>query len=374
MSIQRRERQKGVVFVVHYYDTDQRKYVNRTFFDPTKTEKQNLKDAQAFEAMVMLAKRRGDLDELDAGRETLAEFEKEWWKNYVEPHLAEHTKRSYRFALDKFILPDLGRHQLRRINPRLLNTWINELKTSPSMKRKSFLILQGMLERAVEWDHLNANPAKIVKNPKAPRKNAPRAIHPDEIERLRESYDKPLDKALISVLAYGGLRPGEALALQWEDISDRTILVNKALSHGEEKGTKNGRVRVVEMLSVLKQDLLEWQVASGRREGLVFPRPDGQPWTARDYDSWRERFRRRVPKGTRPYDLRHSYASLRFAERKSPSWVADQMGHTLDMLLHTYVHLLEGTTDYIESADDLIRAARQNPDRTQTGEALADSL
>lgn len=31
LSIQRRERKKGTVYVVHYYDTDQRKYVNRTF-------------------------------------------------------------------------------------------------------------------------------------------------------------------------------------------------------------------------------------------------------------------------------------------------------------------------------------------------------
>ena len=34
----------------------------------------------------------------------------------------------------------------------------------------------------------------------------------------------PRDATLISVLAYAGIRPGEALALQWRDIREQTIL------------------------------------------------------------------------------------------------------------------------------------------------------
>jgi len=43
----------------------------------------------------------------------------------------------------------------------------------------------------------------------------------------------PRDATLISVLAYAGLRPGEALALQWRDIREQTILVERAISLGE---------------------------------------------------------------------------------------------------------------------------------------------
>jgi integrase len=46
---------------------------------------------------------------------------------------------------------------------------------------------------------------------------------------------RPRDAALLSVLAYSGLRPGEALALQWRDIREQTILVERALSLGEER-------------------------------------------------------------------------------------------------------------------------------------------
>jgi integrase len=49
----------------------------------------------------------------------------------------------------------------------------------------------------------------------------------------------PRDAALISVLAYAGLPPAEALAGQWRDIREQTILVERAVSLGEEKDTKD---------------------------------------------------------------------------------------------------------------------------------------
>ena len=42
----------------------------------------------------------------------------------------------------------------------------------------------------------------------------------------------------------------------------------------------------------------------------------------------------------RPYDLRHSYASLRFAERANPAEIADEMGHSLEVLFNTYAHVI----------------------------------
>ena len=47
-----------------------------------------------------------------------------------------------------------------------------------------------------------------------------------------------MDATLVSLLAYAGLRPGEALALRWDDVRSRTILVQNALALGEVKDTK----------------------------------------------------------------------------------------------------------------------------------------
>src|SRR5439155_17736566 len=61
----------------------------------------------------------------------------------------------------------------------------------------------------------------------------------------------------------------------------------------------------------------------------------------------------------RPYDLRHSFASLLFAQGTNPAEVAEQMGHTLQTLLSTYIHVIEELRGAERKpAEDLIPPAR----------------
>jgi integrase len=48
-------------------------------------------------------------------------------------------------------------------------------------------------------------------------------VSPQQVEAIRQRVPTPRDAALISLLAYAGLRPGEVLALTWGDIGDNTI-------------------------------------------------------------------------------------------------------------------------------------------------------
>lgn len=83
------------------------------------------------------------------------------------------------------------------------------------------------------------------------------------------------EATLVSVLAYAGLRPREALALTWENVGERTILVERALSLGELKETKTRSTRSVRLLAPLRSDLNTLQMRLGRPvDGdLVFPAP-----------------------------------------------------------------------------------------------------
>jgi hypothetical protein len=80
-----------------------------------------------------------------------------------------------------------------------------------------------------------------------------------------------------SRLAYAGLRPGEALALRWRDVCERTILIDKAASQGVVKDTKTRASRSVRLLAPLASDLRQSRLASGRPDddALVFPAHDG---------------------------------------------------------------------------------------------------
>src|SRR5829696_6555525 len=116
-----------------------------------------------------------------------------------------------------------------------------------------------MLQRAVEWERIRSNPVRAVRKPSARRQPAVRASPPEEIERLRAELELR-DPTLVSVLACAGLRPQEALALQWRPVRERTLLVEQAASDGRLKGQKTNRPPgSVELLGPLRADLAAWR-------------------------------------------------------------------------------------------------------------------
>ncbi len=156
------------------------------------------------------------------------------------------------------------------------------------------------------------------------------------------------DSTLLSILAYAGLRPGEAIGLRWSCIQERTLLVDAAVFDGELGPTKTRRVRTVRLLKPLARDLAEWRMKCGRpaNDALVFPGHDAKPWTLTAYKNWRRRFFDRVVeavglKDVQPYDLRHSFVSLLIHEGRSVVDVARQAGHAPTMSLDTYAHVFD---------------------------------
>jgi len=63
----------------------------------------------------------------------------------------------------------------------------------------------------------------------------------------------------------------------------------------------------------------------------------------------------------RPYDLRHSFASLLLAEGRQPIWIAKQLGHSLAVFLSTYAHLIDEYEDRerIDADAEIARARLQ---------------
>jgi integrase len=188
----------------------------------------------------------------------------------------------------------------------------------------------------------------------------------EEIRRRFLARGRRRDATLVSVLAYAGLRPGEALALRWGDVGERTILVDRAVALGDVKGTKTGKRRSVRLLAPLAVDLAEWRLARGRPDddALVFPRKDGRVWMEEDWRNWRQRVFAPVATAVgldrfRPYDLRHSFVSLLFAEGRTVIEVARQAGHSPTMALATYGHVIEELEGgERRPAEDVIREAR----------------
>ena len=223
-------------------------------------------DATNFAAEVRRRQQVGTLATIDSGRITLAEYVSGTWAKAYRASLSESTRRRYGHLYDKHILPELGPLTLIEITPEVISRWQSDRLAAGGgavAVRNAATLLGGILQRALESGHLQTNPARAVRKTPLPRRKEVRPLAPIVVERMR-AVAGARDATLISVLAYAGLRPGEALALQWRDVREQTILIERALSLGQEDDTKTDAHRTVRLLSPLATDLREWRLRCGR--------------------------------------------------------------------------------------------------------------
>jgi integrase len=196
-----------------------------------------------------------------------------------------------------------------------------------------------------------------VRKARLPLGQEVRPLAPGTVERMRLGAGVR-DAAILSVLAYAGLRAGELRRLRWRGVRQRTLLV---------RAEKTGTRRTVRLLAALAEDLEAWRSACGRpsAEALIFPDKRGEEWTANGFEKWRQRRYPRLLAGAgldrgRPYDLRHSFASLLLYEGRDVIYVARQLGHGAELTLRTYGHVIEELEDSPQlPAEEAIRRARE---------------
>ena len=295
-------------------------------------------------------------------------FVDEWWELYAEPNLERSTLTVYRWAWEHHAQPRLGGVRMRDVTPLTIARFRAELEASGAGAetiRKTLTMLQSVFQRAVEWQLLEANPVRAARKPPLARTRAVQAIGPLAVEAMRadlRSRGRLRDATLVVLLAYAGLRPGEALGLEWRHVRDRTLVVEQAVSDGRMKGLKNRRrPRAVRLLAALHDDL-----EPVRSSGPVVSRADGGVWRETDWRNWRRRVFRPAAQraglmGARPYDLRHAFASLLIAEgRLSIIEIAAQLGHNPTVCLDIYGHeMAERAGGGMQSAESLIYEARR---------------
>jgi integrase len=308
----------------------------------------------------------------------------DYWPRYAQEELERATLQSYAHAWHKHIDPYLGAEALASIGPKRVNEWLSDRRAAgvgPGALMKARTLLSGIFSYAVEEEILTANPVRQLRARRSKRsrrtqkrKRAVRPPGPSTIEVIRASMlakDRVVGATLVSLLAYAGPRPGEALALRWTDILQQTILIEDGSDDGQPKELKNGiPFRSVELVGPLREDLesLRSHLGVGKdSETPVIPNAEGQQWDNEHYKRWRARHY--IPAATaaglerpRPYDLRHAFVSLRILEgRLSLDEIARQAGHTVETALRNYRHVVdEYRGRRMPSMEDAIRAARQD--------------
>ena len=330
------------------------------------------RDAEHFAREQKRARELGSLFAPARGAETLAEVVERWWAEHVV-RLAPLTRDGYLPVWGKHIRPALGGLRIRELTPGRVDGFRVQLESAgvgaPTVS-KALAILSGVCRFAVLRGLIDANPVREVRKPSVRRQRFAAPPAPFAVERVRAELvhaGRFHDAALVSVLAYAGLRPGEALALRWGDVRPRSILVERAAAKGIVKSTKNHRLRSVRLVRPLALDLTWWRVVSDWRglDDYLFPSSRGELRDRYGWDNWRDRvfkpavLRAGVPIA-RPYDLRHAFASLLIHEGRSLTDVAAQLGDSVTTTADVYTHVFAEVDEMLrEPATDSIEAARE---------------
>ena len=236
------------------------------------------REANAFDIDVKARKQKGEVLPSRAARR---------WRPrmpsggaFVGYHLAKNTQISYQRHWKAHVKSRFDHYKLSEwvANPQLFDELIadmDERGVGTASQRKVLVVMSAVFSATVEWKKVGVNPVLAVPKPSGTRKRIPAPLPPMVVERiiLQMRRRKPKDAAgvrpiadacFVELMAYGGLRPGEALALTWGDIGNQTLGIDKAVALGEEGPPKTGGARSVPLVDALADDLHDLYVA--RRE------------------------------------------------------------------------------------------------------------
>ncbi|HMK62022.1 MAG TPA: site-specific integrase [Acidimicrobiales bacterium] len=263
MSIHRRvTKSRGTTWVVRYRDPVPRE---RTF--------DRKADAERFERLV---RHQLDTDQYldpESARITVREWAERWWPTVENSDRAPSTISGYESALRIQVLPYLGQCRLRTLRRIDMEEWLGELRSagySNSTIHSARTVVGMVLTSALDARIIAANPLAGLRIPTATSRTR-NALSATQVETLAATVD-PWWRPFVLVLAYCGLRPGEASALRRRHLDDLgRFTVETALTEHRgqllERDTKTHRARVVQVPASVLTELREPSRSEPSRTG-----------------------------------------------------------------------------------------------------------
>ena len=264
------------------------------------------------------------------GDYTAAEWCRLWFETYSKPNIRYNTAKGYEGIIEHHIIPAIGAIKLKQLSSIHIQRMYNDLKANGRMQRGSkrndkplsntfvrrvHAVLQAALKQAVKERLIPYNPCENCRIPPKDKKEMT-ILPPEKIGRYLQEAEKYGVLSMFYLELSSGLRRGELLALQWEDLNvkERILTVNKQVTRMEgeldvtEPKTKNSVRKVA--LSQQTVDLLLQEHEQHPDNPILFPSPRTGGYWSPDAVS---RINRKLLKNAgieehvRFHDLRHPY-------------------------------------------------------------------
>lgn len=284
-----------------------------------------------------------------------SEFAETWYSEKEIEWRRSHKQR-VRDDLTKVLIPQFGEKSVGQITKADILAFRAALAKRPA-QRKATPLSSSRINRIL-------NPLRQIINEAADRYEFLTPFQSFKQLKVKKSDVDPFTleevKSIISnvradyrqyfiVRFFTGLRTGEVHGLQWKyiDFENRLILVRETFVLGEDEYTKtDSSQRDIQMSQVVFEALKEQQQITGGMK-YVFCNRKGEPFDNKNLISrvWNPILRYLGLKVRRPYQCRHTAATLWLASGEAPEWIARQLGHsTTEMLFRVYSRYVPNLT------------------------------
>lgn len=286
----------------------------------------------------------------------------EWLINYVKPSTKDKTYSRYADIINQHLIPKIGEYDLRELTPLIVQRYITELlqngniKTGQGLSASSvnsiITVIQGSMTMAHLLEFTDKYEMDKLKRPKAKEKPI-ECFTPAEQKLIEQAVmsDKREKMKGIILCLYTGLRIGELLALEWNDIDfvKAELHVGKTCHDGKNKNgifcritdtpkTSHSRriiplpKKLISILREMKKKSNSSFVISGKKDYL----------SIRSYQHSFELLQKKLGIQRRGFHaLRHTFATRAIECGMDIKSLSEILGHKNPMItLNRYVHSL----------------------------------